>query len=480
MKINFLRQLDKEHTRAQSQLYWGGFLLVSLLVVLVVFPSQLFLQIGAVLSVLILFIGILPRLELGLYLLLAIGFFNGWEVALIKYEWAKNLNYLASINAPLVDIVALVLLACLAVALVFGQNHFDYRRLWFLLLPSILYGLFLSFALLSAWRVYDYSIMTSVKFWLRNMMFVFVAYVLMPGILIRRQEILERIIKIWHWVGLGVALFGLSSLLVVQQTGWHRVVPYGWGSFAPLGYNHNLIAEVLIATIPLAFYLFIKNRGRTGSDFYLASLGLMILAELLTLSRAGWLALGLQVLIAIYIFRQSIKRFISSQGRLAWLALLGIFAVLGAYMGIFLTSSIVSSSTSSRLHAMDIVLFYSARQPILGYGPGSYIPILLNTFDYTIEYGFPLEAHGFALKILLEEGLLGLVLFGLFLLTVFLFLRQAYNKSTGQTRLLAVALLSMVAGAVFFQLFNTSYFSAVMWLPIGVALAGAGLIINRY
>jgi hypothetical protein len=40
-------------------------------------------------------------------------------------------------------------------------------------------------------------------------------------------------------------------------------------------------------------------------------------------------------------------------------------------------------------------------------------------------------------------------------------------------------LFVMVVGAIIFQLFNTSYFISVMWLPIGVGLVAVKILENQ-
>jgi hypothetical protein len=50
------------------------------------------------------------------------------------------------------------------------------------------------------------------------------------------------------------------------------------------------------------------------------------------------------------------------------------------------------------------------------------------------------------------------------------------RKKNKQHRELALTLFIMASGAVIFQLFNTSYFNSVMWMPLGIATAGAVLI----
>ena len=125
-------------------------------------------------------------------------------------------------------------------------------------------------------------------------------YVTLPLLTIRRKVTFERILKILFWVGCGIAVFGLSSLFMVEQTGWLRVVPYSIFGFAPLGFNHNLVAEALTALIPISAYVAYMESDKECKQIYSVGVALMIFTVLLTLSRAGWLALMLQAGIFVY------------------------------------------------------------------------------------------------------------------------------------------------------------------------------------
>ena len=81
-----------------------------------------------------------------------------------------------------------------------------------------------------------------------------------------------------------------------------------------------------------------------------------------------------------------------------------------------------------------------------------------------------MDAHGLIQKMLVETGLFGLLAFVSFLgWVVWTLIKRVRDDVFYQ------ALLCMVAGALVFQLFNTSYLNSVLWLPIGMALAGVAL-----
>jgi O-antigen ligase len=260
------------------------------------------------------------------------------------------------------------------------------------------------------------------------------------------------------------------------------VTPYGINDLAPLGYNHNLIAEVLIPIIPLgawlAFEAYRANEPRQAW-WYVIGTSVVVVAELLTLSRAGWISLAVQSALGMYFFRNYLRKFFDQGMQYLGVVVPAVLGVFAVYMIRFLIgSSAVSGSNFARLVIAEITQFYFLRAPILGYGPGMYIPVFQNTHEYIFEFGDALEAHGMIQKVLLETGVLGFVFFA-GTLGLILHLLWKHARQPNHTGEVISVLCSMVIGAMTFQLFNTSYFTSVMWMPIGVALSGAYLYIAK-
>ena len=327
---------------------------------------------------------------------------------------------------------------------------------------------FLLVALVSAFFAYENNIGLSVKYWLRPVVFVFLFFVILPNIIMERKIIFLKVLKISFWVGLLSALFGFSSLFFGDSGEWLRLVPYGIRGWAPFGYNHNLLAEVLVVLWPLGILFYKKNNNQA----YLYGSVFMVLVACLTLSRAAWLSILFGVFILlVYLWKTNKEALVTWFGRQRYLGMILLWSVviIGVYMLSFLSSSVVESSTSSRWETIQVVGFYTWQSPIIGHGPGLYMPILNNTAIYVLEYGEALDAHGFIFKIILEEGFIGLILFGGFLFSI---LRRLYQSALGQkNNLMSICMLMMVGGIICFELFNTSYFNSVMWLPIGLGLA---------
>jgi hypothetical protein len=465
----------KRYLSPQQRIYYGGMLLCALVVGSFFLPPDLFIQGGFLLAASILFFTFLFNIRWGLYAMAGFCFFSNWFIYLSNYEWAKNITYLALVDAPLIDFIAIIVAVSFVAALFFGTEELDLQPLSFIRRIIYAYGAFVLVACISALRAYDGEVALSLKFVARPIIFVFLLYVILPLMLVRTEELFLRVMRIWFWVGCGIALFGLSSLVVVPQTGWWMVTPYGINNLAPLGYNHNLIAEVLIPIIPiggwLAFEAYKKNMQRL-SWWYLTGTVLMIVAELLTLSRAGWLSLIAEGGAVAYLFRHYLRD-VWYKGKEYVLMVAPVAVImLVVYMIKFLTgSSAVSGSNFARLMVTEITEFYFLRSPLLGYGPGMFIPIFENTYDYMREFGQALEAHGMIQKIFLETGVVGAgAFFGALALILHALWRETKVRSARAE--LHSMLLIMVVGVMMFQLFNTSYFTSVMWMPIGIALCG--------
>jgi O-antigen ligase len=461
----------------QARIYYGGILLSTLAVVIFALPSELFINFGLLfLAGVVLFL-FLFNLEWGMYAVTATCFFYGWEVFLSQYSWTKNISYLSSLNAPVVDFLASLLVVGVGVSIVLGFVPLWWKRVQFLKIPILLYAFFLCVGLLSALQAYDHQIKQSIKYLIRPMGFVCIGFVLVPALLLQTKKDIFKVLQIWSVIGVLIALFGLSSLVFNHQTSWIRIEPYAIFGFAPLGYNHNMVGEALVVIIPCTMYLLHKAYQEKKYSLFrwlVIAECLMLSTALLTLSRAAWIALALQMLITFYFYKEQCLAFLHKKlAIIKTLLALFISGVL-VYMGVFLFSSTVSRSDETRLQMTEITSFYFKRSPWLGYGPGMYTRILGDTFDFVSEHGEPLESHGFIQKILLEEGVIGLVMFVVFLLYIIYFLYK--NITHPQQQVLGVALLIMVVGEVTYQLFDASYFSSLLWLPLGVALVATHVV----
>jgi len=374
------------------------------------------------------------------------GLFHGWLVDFSRYEQLKDVWILGSINAPLVDFISILLLVSITLSTIFGAYNKQIRKI----LPKIfiglaIYVLFLCFGMYSSLGAYEGLTFASMKYLLRPILFVFLAYWIAPILIVRTRKILRRTLYIWFFTGVAIAIFGLLSLILVDHIGWMRVVPFGIKGFSPLGYNHNQIAEVLVAIIPIGVMLALRSHTKLHKQIFAYGSVLMIISTLLTFSRAAWIALVIQTILFILIYRSHAKKLIGQLPRMV--LSIGLFVIpLALLLFIFFSTSIVKSSTSARVGATKAAFFYSTLRPVEGFGPGTFLTVLGDSYIYRLDYGDPLDGHGFIQKIILEEGYVGLILFVSFLIWNILLLYK-YRRD----RYVSIMLLTVV-GAVVFQL----------------------------
>ncbi len=420
-----------------------------------------------ILSLVILLLATQPGI--GAYLLVLTGFLTGLEIDFSRYLWAREIPYLAGVNAPLVDLITLAVIGSLLVAW-FGFESNSKKRT--ITIPGWQwYGLFLVAGLISIFLAPAGEHNLILKAWFRPQVFVFVGLFITFIMSVRNKMVLDAVLKTWFGVGIATALFALFSLIISVGNSVWRATPFAIWGYAPFGYNHNLLAEALVVTLPVALYFFVTAKDKANK--YLAGLtsGFIGLMTLLTLSRAAWLATAVVVLVFVHYYQLKIKpvkelNFLPTLSRLPIFLAVVLVPVI-AYMGLFLTSTVVTSSTSARWEVTKMVGWNVARAPLFGYGPGQFIAILGDNAIYRLEYGDPLDAHGFVQKILIENGLVGLVFFGLFLWSQIKHTVIHKNKLPREMLFLAQAL---VLSGIVFQLFNTSYYHAVFWLPLALAV----------
>jgi len=470
MNLNYLKPKFKTTIWKNPKFYlWGALFFV--LVFSGFFARGLSWPI--VLLFLITFILLVQSLKTGIYALFGMGFFIGWHVYFDKYYWSKDIPYLSTLNAPLVDFIALFLFFALIIAIFLGIKKAELKDVKKIYPALVIYILFLAVSFVSALQAYDFNMVSSTKDWARFYVFPFLVFLLPTLYLVKEKKVFKNVLNIIFAAGIFASLMGLSSLFFGISDTWLRATPYTLLGVAFFGYNHNLLAEVLVAVFPVGLYLFF-TANKDKQKMYLFGSILILLVGLLTLSRTAWLCFILEILIVSYFYLNNFKSFVVKYKSVLVIFLIGLVLSAG-YMFTFLGSNIVSSSNSARVANIDMAMFYFARQPVLGYGPGMYLNVAGDAKVLVYEFGEPLDAHGFIHKILLETGLLGFILWILFLGSVFYVLMSSIKTTKGEPKQLAIFMLSLAGGVILYQVFNTSYFSANMWLPLSLALAGVSL-----
>jgi O-antigen ligase len=273
--------------------------------------------------------------------------------------------------------------------------------------------------------------------------------------------------------GAVTAVIGALSLFTDPVDGLRRAAPLSFFGLWPLGMNHNLLAETLVATVPIAIVSALFSRGRKRRLFSALSAAMAIVG-LLTFARTAWIAFAFMALAAGFTeYRIAIrKRWRTSA--LVLLLLLPLVFVLIRFSG----TREVAGSTASRLALTEFSLYLFSTHPLLGAGAGTFVPRIAQARGFLQDFGDPIDAHGFGQKILAEQGIVGIVFF-LFLLgritqTLAAGVRAAPAGSPERSALLLLSLAAV--GMIVYELFNTTYYSAKLWLPIGAALAAVPVL----
>lgn len=375
---------------------------------------------------------------------------------------------LGSFDAPIADWIALPLMV------IYGYLMLRKERVQALHhhikdhLPGIMvYGVFLLIAGITVLRVPPEMSSASLGYFLRFVLFTYIAYVALPFWVVNTKERMETVIKIMFWTGLGIAIYGLISLGVNPAFWgvWRRVSPFAIGGIFPVGPNHNQLAEIMVYTAPFGWLL---SRGHEGQakKWYVVATGVIIAAGVLTFARTAWIAVGLQGLLAIRLLkpRALVERVLEW-----WPLLIGV-AGITLYMVIFSSSALVASSTATRLDLTRIAILQMSKTPFMGKGIGTFIPSLTGVYSFRFDYGEPIEAHGLLQKLSFETGLFGLTaMLGFFAWLFSGMIRHYRTLAEGQYRDTVLAALLAVFGTFTYQLFNTSYFGPKLWFLVGFA-----------
>ena len=186
--------------------------------------------------------------------------------------------------------------------------------------------------------------------------------------------------------------------------------------------NHLGIMLIVPLLVLLPVYLRLE-RGHRTKMWLAVALGFMLVVLLSTLSRSGLLGLGVGLLVLALPYR----RFVWSRALLAPLA--GVALLLAYvlysrwhYFSVVLRSRVQTGGTSSSAHfaVYDFIPQIIHTHPLLGLG--------LNTFSVYYEFVTGKTnwgPHSFWVALIVETGLVGLLLFCVFLRYVYLRLRAA-------------------------------------------------------
>ena len=317
-----------------------------------------------------------------------------------------------------------------------------------------------------------------IKYALRPIFAVYLISVVLTVNFIQSEKRLRALLATIMLVVLFFALDGFRSIFTSGlYTSLERAHPvFLLFGMNPLGGNHNALAQMMLIGMSssLALASLIKFEAEKRLSFLIAIF--MGLVALLTFARSAWIALAcMLILLGATIWRKSVKAH-----AMKLIALSILLIPLAGYMVFFSLSNEVRGSTDARVVLNGIALNAFEESPIVGIGAGTFTARVGSTYAYIVEFATARDSHGVFQKVLAETGSVGFIAFSLLIASVLIIIRKDWKKIRAR-RIRMESYMYLVAGALgafVYQVFDTTYWTARLWLPIGIVLA-AGHIFKR-
>ncbi len=403
--------------------------------------------------------------------------FIGWLVSLSTgtVQLGERI-FGGSIDVPVCDLVALIALAAWAFRLLFVWQKRKQKD-WKPWLPlGLSFGLLFLAHVLTVFSPAEPNPILVLKYSLRPVLFSYIAWVLLPTNFLRSQRRLLTTLGILVASGLLFAFDGLRSLFVFDGS-LHTARPLPIFGISPIGINHNVLAEWLIFVAPLALAMAELVKDRIAKQVLYVFAGFMTLIALLTFARSAWITLILEVgFLAYFNYREQLKRHLKTV-----LMYVFLFSPLAIYMLHFSSRDEVQSSTDARAMLAGIAWNLFTANPLLGVGAGTFVDHVAATWLFSYEFGAALDSHGILQKIGAETGILGLCAFAFVIFVLARWIGRmwlAFKEDSLERRAFAYLVVAVI-GAFSYQIFNTTYWSAKLWLSVGLVLAGGRILLSR-
>lgn len=275
-------------------------------------------------------------------------------------------------------------------------------------------------------------------------------------------------LKIFLFVFISCQIFRVLEPLYMNMTNgyWGDKTHLGYGEFAarlsgaPADVvNPNGLGFVIVTVVPYLYYLAWQSSSKLLKLIFLGISPLLIYALVLTMSRGAFLAL----LVVIWmIFKESKNKLLFSG-----LAIIGMIAVWSnlsddhkdRYMSLISSDARQSASVEGRLHGMIKEFGVALERPIIGHGLGT-------SSEAKTHAGVGWKiSHNLYAEVLIEIGGFGMVIF-------FLFLKSIYNKF--KENIEKIQLYNLTEENTFVLRLNTAL-KAVFWMYVVYSINYFGL-----
>lgn len=383
-----------------------------------------------------------------------------------------------AIDISVAEVVFLAVLAAWSLKIIFFwvRRHDGNWRPRFPL--AISYASLFAAHLLSAFSPLQPAAVLVFKFALRPVLFSYLAYVALPFNLLRSRRRLVVALSILSGVGVIGAVNGAISLFFVGPNSQfiRRAHPLPMFGIPALGDNHNLLAELMAATTLITLALSVLESRENIRRLLVGAAIFQGIIGLLTFSRTVWIVFIAQAaFLFLARYRETLRRHLAGI-----IAALIVVIPLAITMTRISASNVATSSNSTRIALLEIALDVFRTSPWLGGGAGTFVERVGGAHVFRLEYGEPLDAHGFIQKLAAETGVVGILAFIFVALHFSWVIRRGWEGiAHDQDRRAMLFLIAGAGGAILYQLFNTNYWTGKMWLPLGLALAALNVFSVR-
>jgi O-antigen ligase len=317
-----------------------------------------------------------------------------------------------------------------------------------------------------------------IKFSLRPVFAVYLISIALTVNFVRSEKRLRVLLAVISMTCLFFALDGFRSVFIGGlEVSFDRARPlFQLFGLNPLGGNHNALAQMMLIGMPTALALgsLIKFQAEKRLLYYAALF--MGFISLLTLARSAWIAFAsMLVFLGLTTWRGFFKAHIGKT-----LAAFVLLIPLAFYMISFSLSDEVQGSTDARTLLTQIAFDAFRESPLVGIGAGTFTNRVGSTYAYIVEFNVPRDSHGVMQKLVAETGALGTMAFIAVMASMILVIRKDWKVIRAQkVRLETYSyFIAGALGAFVYQLFDTTYWTARLWLPVALVLA-AGHIFKR-
>lgn len=375
---------------------------------------------------------------------------------LFSIPWSAEINFTESLGTDLPDEPLMLLMAFVVIAVTLANHRTSVRRLQ---VSPLLTLLFLSFCWSIIAVVHSTHVVLSLKYLLAKAWYL-LAFALAPIALNGDEKLVKRS---------AVVLFG--SMFIVTCVGLVKHAAYNFAfarindALSPFFRNHVNYSALLVFMVPLqlAFYRLTKNETLR---FFIGLSLLVLLAALgLSYARGAWLAL-VAGLLSFWLIKKGwlLKAYLLvillTAGAVFWLQHNDHFlafapehdtTIFHKDFGEHLVATYQGKdvSTAERFYRWVAGVRMSEERWATGFGPTTF-------YQHYKSYALPLfrtwvsnnreqsTVHNYFLLLLIEQGVMGLLLFLLLIGALFWQAQKIYQRTANRFWKIAVAAISSI------------------------------------